>query len=92
MTCNPAFGHIGDDVPALAACACNAVHNLPMWMENDHARYWIECDFCGKRTGYFKKQEEAVASWTLIATVSADKKPRRRHARRIADVLMRWMW
>jgi len=38
-----------------------------MWMEDEEGDNWIECDNCGKRTGDFKTEEKAAASWNLIA-------------------------
>ena len=63
MSCNPP-----NHAPVkLARCACDDAFNLPMWMEDEEGDNWIECDNCGKRTGDFKTEEKAAASWNLIA-------------------------
>ncbi len=62
-----------DDTPIdespkpLAPCDCNDKHNLPMYMEDCQGREWIECDFCGKRTGTFTDSADVVRQWERIA-------------------------
>lgn len=71
----------------LRPCSCNAKHNLPMFMENEAGREWIECDFCGKRTSGYRTTADAVEQWDLIAEPKPEREQTEtRYRKLLADV------
>lgn len=53
----------------LLCCVCDKDRNAPTPLHVGNRKHFVACDWCGKRTAYFKEPKYAAEQWNKLAAI-----------------------